>query len=71
MKLIIGLGNPGKKYEMTRHNVGWTFLDKTKEDLAFPNFVEEKKFKAAITTDFVGTEKVILAKPQTFMNNSG
>ncbi len=71
MKLIIALGNPGKKYHETRHNVGFLMIDNLKEKLNFPDFKFDKKFNAEISENKVGSEKIILAKPQTFMNNSG
>jgi len=67
MKLIIGLGNPGKKYSGTRHNVGFEFLEKLKTELDFPEFEFNKKFNAEISTK----KEVTLVKPQTFMNLSG
>ncbi len=71
MKLIVGLGNPGKEYEKTRHNIGFITIDSILEAYNFPNFSEEKKFKAMISTGEINSEKVILAKPLTFMNLSG
>ncbi len=72
MKLIIGLGNPGKEYEQTRHNVGFLFLDALKEKYALPEFAFHKKFNADMTEGFIDEqEKIILAKPQTFMNRTG
>ncbi len=72
MKLIIGLGNPGTKYGTTRHNTGFIFLDVLQKQLKLPEFTNNKKFHAAISEGFNTTqEKIILAKPQTFMNNSG
>jgi len=70
MKLIVGLGNPGKEYDGTRHNFGFSVLDKlaTKYD---GTFSLNKKFHAEICELFINGEKVILAKPQTFMNKSG
>ena len=67
MKLIVGLGNPGKEYAGTRHNIGFRVLDA----LADSSFNDESKFKSEISEMRVGSEKVILAKPTTFMNNSG
>ena len=67
MKIIIGLGNPGKKYLGTRHNVGFEFLDKLKKELDFPEFEFNKKFNAEISTK----KETALVKPQTFMNLSG
>lgn len=71
MKLIVGLGNPGPKYLLTRHNVGFLFIDlfaRMKSD-STPNFKSE--FKAETARVKVGSEQVILCKPQTFMNLSG
>ena len=67
MKLIVGLGNPGNKYTMTRHNLGFMLLDKFAAD-ASPN---KKKFKALYTEITRYGKKIILLKPQTFMNSSG
>lgn len=67
MVLIIGLGNPGKQYQGTRHNVGFFVIGKMRESLKLPEFNLEKKFKAEIAKG----KNLILAKPQTFMNNSG
>ncbi len=71
MKLFIGLGNPGKKYESTRHNAGFMALDafRAAHADAFGNW--QKKFNAEICEGRVGDEKVVLMKPQTFMNASG
>ncbi|HYM64953.1 MAG TPA: aminoacyl-tRNA hydrolase [Candidatus Sulfotelmatobacter sp.] len=78
MKLIIGLGNPGEKHDKTRHNLGFMVLDALFKDYATPkdSFKEEKKFQseiAEVTWQCKNgkTEKVILAKPTTFMNGSG
>ena len=62
MKLIVGLGNPGKQYELTRHNVGFRAIDK----LAKNNGIDmtKNKFDAIIGEDRIGNEKVILIKPQ-------
>jgi len=70
MKLIVGLGNPGKEYDNTRHNLGFAAVDAlaTKHDASF---TLNKKFNAATAETFINGEKVILAKPQTFMNKSG
>ncbi|MGL5830655.1 MAG: aminoacyl-tRNA hydrolase [Candidatus Altimarinota bacterium] len=73
MILIVGLGNPGSKYEKNRHNTGFLAID----ILAYKyqaEFKLDKKFNADIAEiphPFNSEEKVILAKPQTFMNNSG
>lgn len=73
MKLIVGLGNPGKEYEQTWHNVGFMVLDQfsQKETGRFLACKNGKKFKAELCEDNNELEKIILAKPQTFMNESG
>ncbi|MFA5134090.1 MAG: aminoacyl-tRNA hydrolase [Patescibacteria group bacterium] len=67
MKLIIGLGNPGKKYGKTRHNLGFMAVDFLQKKLEAPEFKLNKKLAAEISK----SGKIILAKPQTFMNLSG
>lgn len=69
MKVIVGLGNPGKKYERTRHNAGFITIDLVAEKLGVK--INTKKFKAEIAEVFVRGEKVLLVKPQTYMNLSG
>lgn len=71
MSVIVGLGNPDGKYDGTRHNIGFTVLDKYREDNKFPNWKSNDKFQALISEDFRGGKKILLIKPQTFMNNSG
>lgn len=71
MKIIVGLGNPGKEYEETRHNAGAMCVDLLKEKLNLPQFKLQKKFRALISEGTFENEKIILAKPQTFMNLSG
>lgn len=71
MKLIIGLGNPGTEYEKTRHNVGFLALDYLHEQGDFSNWKKDKRANALIAESGTGDNKVILAKPQTFMNESG
>lgn len=90
MIIIVGLGNPGKKYEKTRHNVGFMALDLLRHDLHAPEFKLNEKFNAEITlvdnlannritdnpatnrvADSTAVSKVILLKPQTYMNESG
>jgi PTH1 family peptidyl-tRNA hydrolase len=72
MYLIAGLGNPGKKFEKTRHNVGFMISDKLQETSdTFSNWKLEKKFQAKISKGEISSKEVILAKPQTFMNESG
>lgn len=70
MKCIIGLGNPGKEYERTRHNLGFRILDAFATDLGV-SFHFRKDMDADVAEGRVGREKVILVKPQTFMNRSG
>ncbi len=69
MYIIVGLGNPEKKYDGTRHNIGFQVIDKVAEKHNIS--VNEKKHKAIIGKGYIGGEKVILAKPQTYMNLSG
>ncbi|MFL5575031.1 MAG: aminoacyl-tRNA hydrolase [Gemmatimonadaceae bacterium] len=69
MKVIVGLGNPGKQYEATRHNVGWWVVDHLADVWRFGGW--KKDGEALTATGLVGTEKVRLVKPQTFMNLSG
>ena len=69
MKLIVGLGNPGKEYENTFHNLGFMALDCV-VDYFGVNFNKEKS-KALIAEERINGEKVIFAKPQTYMNLSG
>lgn len=69
MKCIVGLGNPGKKYEKTRHNIGFTIIDEWAERNNWS--LSQKKFNGLYTMERVGEEKVILLKPQTYMNLSG
>ncbi|MBZ4684148.1 MAG: peptidyl-tRNA hydrolase, family [Fusobacteriaceae bacterium] len=69
MKLVIGLGNPGKKYENTRHNIGFNVIDNLAKDLGVENFRE--KFQGLIAEVNFRSEKVLLLKPQTYMNLSG
>jgi peptidyl-tRNA hydrolase, PTH1 family len=71
MKLIIGLGNPGKKYEKTWHNLGFVAAGKIAENLSAKKLQLEKKFQAEIAVTKTLGEKIIIAKPQTFMNESG
>lgn len=67
--VVVGLGNPGKDYTNTRHNVGFDTLD----IIAKRNNIDlnKIKFKSVYGEGFIGREKVILVKPQTYMNNSG
>lgn len=69
MKIIAGLGNPDKKYEHTRHNIGFDVIDALADRLGVS--VKEKKFNGLLGEGRIGSEKVILVKPMTYMNNSG
>lgn len=69
MFIIAGLGNPTREYEKTRHNVGFEAIDILADKLGIR--VTDKKHRAFCGMGLVGTEKVILSKPQTFMNLSG
>ena len=71
MFLIIGLGNPEKKYANTRHNIGFMAVDFLAEEFNWPKFKLQNKFKAEITLGKYNNQQIILAKPQTYMNNSG
>jgi len=71
MYLIIGLGNPGGKYANTRHNVGFRAVDEFAKKNNLPDFRLVKKFNTEISEGILGQEKIILAKPQIFMNDSG
>lgn len=69
MFLIVGLGNPGRQYEHTRHNVGFDVMDAIADKYNIS--ISEKKHKALCGKGVIGGNKVVLAKPQTFMNLSG
>jgi len=71
MKLIIGLGNPEEKYKNNRHNAGFIIIDEFQKDWGFPAFEFSKKFDAEISEGISEGDKIILVKPQTFMNKSG
>jgi PTH1 family peptidyl-tRNA hydrolase len=73
MKAIIGLGNPDKKYNNTRHNIGFFVIDNFLKNNSklFSSFSENKKFKAYISEGFIDNNKIILLKPETYMNNTG
>ncbi|QQR83766.1 aminoacyl-tRNA hydrolase [Candidatus Peregrinibacteria bacterium] len=71
MKLIVGLGNPGKQYENTRHNVGFKAMDFLVKHFELGTFKLQEKFKAHVLEGSIGGEKLIFAKPVTFMNLSG
>lgn len=69
MKLFVGLGNPGSKYAGNRHNIGFMALDRIADDHGFGPW--KGKFQGALTEGRLGSEKVMLLKPETFMNLSG
>lgn len=71
MLFIVGLGNPGEKYKNTRHNIGFRVIDEFREKNNFSEFRISQKFNAEISKGEIAGQSVILAKPQTFMNNSG
>lgn len=67
--LVVGLGNPGPKYEWTRHNMGFLVIDELAERESIP--VQRLKFKALTNTAVIGGKSVLLMKPTTYMNLSG
>lgn len=69
MKLLVGLGNPGAKYARNRHNIGFMALDRIASDNPFPAW--KTRFQALVSEARLGTSRVTLLKPQTFMNLSG
>jgi PTH1 family peptidyl-tRNA hydrolase len=69
MKLFAGLGNPGQKYAKNRHNIGFMALEQIASDHGFGPW--KAKFQGQISEGRLGREKVLLLKPETFMNNSG
>ncbi|MFC1663979.1 aminoacyl-tRNA hydrolase [Patescibacteria group bacterium] len=71
MFLIVGLGNPGQKFQKTRHNLGFEVIDEFSKENGFPEFKISKKFKSLVSEGSLDKKKIILAKPQIFMNNSG
>jgi len=69
MHLLVGLGNIGREYELTRHNFGFLLLDQIVQDYGF--FEQSKKFKSEVFFGEIDDKKVVAIKPQTFMNRSG
>jgi PTH1 family peptidyl-tRNA hydrolase len=69
--LIVGLGNPGKKYDGTRHNIGFEVLDNFVKKNEFSGWMSKKDLKCDVATATMGSTRVILCKPTTFMNVSG
>jgi PTH1 family peptidyl-tRNA hydrolase len=70
IKLIVGLGNPGRQYEKTRHNAGFLFLDTLADQLGC-TWVNESKFQGIFAQGKIASTPVMLLKPDTFMNRSG
>jgi len=70
-KLIIGLGNPGDKYQNTRHNIGFRAVDFIAENTNTETFTESTHAEAKTAQGSIGGRSVLLAKPQTYMNQSG
>lgn len=71
MYLVLGLGNPEETHAGTRHNAGFLALDAFARKQGFPAFAESKKHRAALSEGSVEGKKVLLAKPSTYMNDSG
>ncbi|SLN24130.1 aminoacyl-tRNA hydrolase [Roseisalinus antarcticus] len=69
MKLFVGLGNPGPKYARTRHNIGFMAVDRIAADHGFPAF--RSKFQGEVAEGRIGSDRIVLLKPMTFMNLSG
>ena len=69
--LILGLGNPGKKYIGTRHNIGFEILEYFADKNDFPAWIDKKDLKCELTMRSLGENRVILCKPTTFVNHSG
>ena len=71
MKIVVGLGNPGKEYENTRHNTGWLFLEYLEKKYGFSISEKNKNFESMISQIYINNEKIVFAKPLTYMNLSG
>ena len=69
MQLIVGLGNPGEKYQYTRHNIGYMAIDNIVS--AQQDYKIKKKFNSIIYETIIDKNRIILIKPETYMNNSG
>jgi len=70
LKIVVGLGNPGLKYEFTRHNIGFRIVDSLAQDIEI-EFKKVKSYYSLISRGMINNHKVMLVKPQTFMNLSG
>lgn len=71
MLLMVGLGNPGPRYQATRHNVGFRFIDELARQCGVPASSFKDRFHGEVASGRLGTEDVLLLRPQTFMNESG
>lgn len=71
MYYIVGLGNPGEKYQNTRHNVGWLVLDAWLAQVGLPTMYDSAKVSGRVTEGFLHNEEVTVLYPNTFMNQSG
>lgn len=69
MRLIVGLGNPGPRYQRTRHNVGFLVLERLAERHGIE--LDRRAYEARLGSGYVGSSPVVLLEPQTFMNDSG
>lgn len=69
MNIVVGLGNPDEKYKNTYHNIGFAVVDKLAEKLGIS--VSQNKYKALVGEGMLGGEKLLIIKPQTYMNLSG
>lgn len=70
MKLIVGFGNPGANYRGTRHNIGFTMADAAAKKYSL-DWLQKDKFKAEVAEGYVGSQKIIIIKPQTYYNLGG
>lgn len=71
MYYLVGLGNPGEKYQNTRHNVGWLMLDALSESALLPDSISSSKYSGRVSEGIFEGEEVTLLYPDTYMNNSG
>jgi PTH1 family peptidyl-tRNA hydrolase len=71
MILIFGLGNPGEKYQDTRHNAGFLFLDFLQKEWGFPEFAPSTRFETLLSKGERNGQAILLAKPETYMNLAG
>lgn len=69
--LFVGLGNPGTEYDNTRHNIGFAILDRFAKANDFPAWQNKKDLKCQLTSHTLGNTRILLIKPQTYMNLSG